>query len=314
MTGSSGKTSTKDLLAAAAGARSARRSRRRGRSTTSSATRTRCCAPTRTPATWCWRWAPAASGTSRYLTRIAPPRIGVVLNVGTAHLGEFGSPGGRSRRPRASWSRRCPPDGVAVLNADDPLVAGDGRPAPRRGWSPVGAAPAADVRAVGRDRSTSGPRRVQLVHRGRRRRRSRWRARRAPGRQRPGRRGGRAGARACRCRGGRGAGRGRALSPRGGWRSPSAPDGVTVINDAYNANPESMRAALRALADDGRAGRRVLGGARRDGRAGRGRGARSTDAIGALAAELGVDRLVVVGARRRGRCTTAPRVEGSLGR
>ena len=26
-----------------------------------------------------------------YLTRIAPPRIGVVLNVGSAHLGEFGS-------------------------------------------------------------------------------------------------------------------------------------------------------------------------------------------------------------------------------
>ena len=33
-------------------------------------------------------------------------------------------------------------------------------------------------------------------------------------------------------------------------------DGVTVINDAYNANPESMRAALRTLADLGR-GRRT---------------------------------------------------------
>ena len=29
----------------------------------------------------------------------------------------------RSPRPRASWWRRCPPDGVAVLNADDPRVA-----------------------------------------------------------------------------------------------------------------------------------------------------------------------------------------------
>ena len=32
----------------------------------------------------------------------------------------------RSRVPRASSSRRCPPTGVAVLNADDPLVLGDG--------------------------------------------------------------------------------------------------------------------------------------------------------------------------------------------
>ena len=36
------------------------------------------------------------------------------------------------------------------------------------------------------------------------------------------------------------------------------PDGVTVINDAYNANPESMRAALKTLAQLGRAtGRRT---------------------------------------------------------
>lgn len=38
------------------------------------------------------------------------------------------------------------------------------------------------------------------------------------------------------------------------WRMERTerPDGVTVINDAYNANPESMRAALRALAELGR--------------------------------------------------------------
>ena len=53
----------------------------------------------------------------------------------------------------------------------------------------------------------------------------------------------------------------------GGWRSPSAADGVMVVNDAYNANPDSMRAALQALADIGvdaaGAGRRP----RRDARA-----------------------------------------------
>ncbi len=43
-------------------------------------------------------------------------------------------------------------------------------------------------------------------------------------------------------------------------------DGVTVVNDAYNANPESMRAALRALVAMGAAaqgdGRSYVGGAR----------------------------------------------------
>ena len=66
-------------------------------------------------------------GHIRYLTEIAPPRIGVVLNVGSAHLGEFGSPrGDRAGQGRAGRGAAAP-TGVAVLNADDPLVRGDGR-------------------------------------------------------------------------------------------------------------------------------------------------------------------------------------------
>jgi UDP-N-acetylmuramoyl-tripeptide--D-alanyl-D-alanine ligase len=42
---------------------------------------------------------------------------------------------------------------------------------------------------------------------------------------------------------------------RSRWRMElrSRPDGVLVINDAYNANPDSMRAAIEALGELGRA-------------------------------------------------------------
>src|ERR1019366_8955531 len=70
-------------------------------------------------------------------------------------------------------------------------------------------------------------------------------------------------------------------------------DGVTIVNDAYNANPDSMRAALKALAAMGH-GRRtwaVLGEMRE-------LGAESItehDALGRLAVRLNVSRLVAVG-------------------
>lgn len=59
-----------------------------------------------------------------YLTDLTPPRIGLVLNVGTAHIGEFG---GREQIAQAKGElvESLPPSeagGVAVLNADDPLV------------------------------------------------------------------------------------------------------------------------------------------------------------------------------------------------
>jgi UDP-N-acetylmuramoyl-tripeptide--D-alanyl-D-alanine ligase len=71
------------------------------------------------------------------------------------------------------------------------------------------------------------------------------------------------------------------------------PDGVLVVNDAYNANPESMAAALRALTTMSR-GRRswaVLGAMGELG----GTADDEHRRIGALTAELGVDRVVVVG-------------------
>ena len=70
-------------------------------------------------------------------------------------------------------------------------------------------------------------------------------------------------------------------------------DGVTIVNDAYNANPDSTRAALKALAAMG-SGRRtwaVLGEMRELGPESAG----EHEALGRLAIRLGVSRVVAVG-------------------
>ena len=56
-----------------------------------------------------------------YLCRICPPQIGVVLNVGQAHVGEFGSPEATALA-KAELVQALPTDGHAVLNADDRRV------------------------------------------------------------------------------------------------------------------------------------------------------------------------------------------------
>jgi UDP-N-acetylmuramoyl-tripeptide--D-alanyl-D-alanine ligase len=72
---------------------------------------------------------------------------------------------------------------------------------------------------------------------------------------------------------------------------------MVVVDDAYNANPESMAAALRALvALDGEARVAVLGEMLELGDDSH----RRHVEIGRLAAELGVDRVVAVGAGAAG--------------
>src|SRR3954468_19220959 len=81
------------------------------------------------------------------LCRVARPRIGVVLNVGSAHLGEFGSADGIAQA-KGGLVEALPEGGTAVLNADDPRVIGM---APRTSARVLrtGRSADADVRATG---------------------------------------------------------------------------------------------------------------------------------------------------------------------
>ena len=202
------------------------------------------------------------------LAEVAPPRIGVVLNVGTAHLGEFGR-ARRSPTAKGELVEALPSaydGGVAVLNADDSLVAAMAERTKARAVT-VGMSAQADIRAVDVVLDDERPRPVHAAHpcgRGARSR-SRCTASIRSGTRSPPPRsrssvgssldaGGRT-----RC-----PGRGRHRHVAHGGRA-TRDDGVTVINDSYNANPDSMRAGAQGARVDGAGGRfpaAQLGGAR----------------------------------------------------
>ena len=235
------------------------------------------------------------SGQISALCRVAPPSIGVVLNVGSAHLGEFGSRDAVATA-KGELVEALPATGVAVLNADDAAVFamqrrtaarvvcfGQSRPAQVRAvdvvldgcgcasfrlLTPVGEAPvqlavpgehqvsnALAAAAVALELGAT-PVAIATVL-GNYRPASRWR-----------------------------------------MEVTDRPDGVTVVNDAYNANPESVAAALRTLVVMTGADRRswaVLGPLAELGEAAE----QAYRDIGALTARLGVHRLVVVGEQAR---------------
>ncbi|MFI1766937.1 UDP-N-acetylmuramoyl-tripeptide--D-alanyl-D-alanine ligase [Streptomyces sp. NPDC020800] len=247
-------------------------------------------------------------GHIRYLTGLTPPKIGLVLNVGTAHIGEFG---GREQIAQAKGEivEGLPEDGTAVLNADDPLV----RAMASRTKAKVvlfGESAEADVRAenvrltdsgqpVFRLRTPSGAGDVTMRLYGEHHVSNALAA-----------------AAVAHELGMSADEIALALSEAGSlsrWRMEvtERPDGVTIVNDAYNANPESMRAALKALAAMGK-GRRtwaVLGKMAELGD----EALAEHDAVGRLAVRLNVSKLVAVGGTEASWLQLGAYNEGSWG-
>jgi UDP-N-acetylmuramoyl-tripeptide--D-alanyl-D-alanine ligase len=90
-------------------------------------------------------------GEIAYLAEIARPRVGVITNVSGAHLERLGSIE-EIARAKGELFAGLPPDGVAILPADDPLITAEAAPvAPERRITFDGAARApvqADVRVL----------------------------------------------------------------------------------------------------------------------------------------------------------------------
>lgn len=231
-------------------------------------------------------------GDIRTLTAVAPPSISVVTNVGTAHLGEFGSQDAIARA-KAEIVEALPPYGLAVLNADDHRVMAMRNRTGARALT-FGITESADIRASGITFDDQGRGQYTLItpDGG------------APVRLRQ------AGepqianslaAAAVAHEAGLDAGTTAELlsnaTAQSRWRMETTDreDGVTIINDAYNANPDSMHHALKTLTAMGRStGRRtiaVLGKMNELGTSSR----TAHEQVGQVAAAEGVDQLLAVG-------------------
>jgi UDP-N-acetylmuramoyl-tripeptide--D-alanyl-D-alanine ligase len=237
-----------------------------------------------------------------YLCRIAPPDVALVLNVGVAHVGEFGGQAAIAQA-KGELVEALSDQGVAILNADDRLVwemrsrtkgrvvafSGECEPA----WDSAVWASDLVSDALGRfafslHASLPGePYRrvkVELLSSGRHQVANSVAAAAAAlvvgvpvadiattlGR----------------------------ATPRSRWRMEmrSRADGLLVVNDAYNANPDSMRAAIETLADLGRTRSNaqtwaVLGDMLELGATSRAEHA----GVGAQVARSGISRLIALG-------------------
>jgi UDP-N-acetylmuramoyl-tripeptide--D-alanyl-D-alanine ligase len=228
------------------------------------------------------------------LVDIARPDTGVVLKVGLAHAGGFGGIEG-TRAAKAEMVTDLPATGTAVLNADDDRVAGMASVTAARVVT-FGQSPSADYRASDIDVSAAGTsftfehgdtrRRVSLRILGEHHVMNALAALSVVGEW--------------------GVDLDRAVTVLEGvtraerWRMEvlDAPGGVTVVNDAYNASPDSVAAALKTLAQITGPDHRsvaVLGEMAELGEYARD----EHDRVGRLVVRLNVRQLVVVGHEAR---------------
>ena len=230
-------------------------------------------------------------GHIRYLADLVDPDIAVVLNVGTAHAGMLDDVSDIARA-KGELVEGLRDDAVAVLNADDPQVSAMvDRTSARVLW--FGEGPTNDVCALEVRVDSAGragfelairgqsPQSVQLTMHGEHFVSSALAAA--------------AVAYECGMPVARIAELLSAATSQSPWRMEVRPNGagITVINDAYNANPESMRAALKTLRSMDVEGRTwaVVGEMRELGDL----STAQHDAIGRLAVRLDISRLVCVG-------------------
>ncbi|HEY2698340.1 MAG TPA: UDP-N-acetylmuramoyl-tripeptide--D-alanyl-D-alanine ligase [Pseudonocardiaceae bacterium] len=226
-------------------------------------------------------------------TSWAKPKVGAVLNVGRSHLGEFGSQE-QIAVAKGELVESLPAEGIAVLNADDRLVAAmHGRTKARVvyfGQSEQAQVRAAnivlddDARASFELHTPGGSTGVTLGLHG---------AHMVPNAL---------AAAAIALELGadldtvaKGLSSAVPMSRRR-MEVTNRPDGVTIVNDSYNASPEAMREALKTLATMGRSGegRRTWAVLAAMGELGED-SVTVHDEIGRLAVRLDIGKLVVVG-------------------
>lgn len=230
-----------------------------------------------------------------YLCEVAQPDITALINVGSAHLGVVGTREGIAQA-KGEIIQALEPDGVGVLFGDDPIVMEQASRTSARIVT-FGIGEACDVRAARVRLDEQARARFDLVSGG-----------------------SRAGV-ALQFHGEHYVSNAlaaaavalslgltfesvaaslTAASSQSKWRMDvhRSPGGFTVINDAYNANPESMRAGLRTLAAmaGGHRTWAVLGDMRELGP----ESAYEHAALGQFAAELGISRIVCVGPEAEG--------------
>ena len=231
-------------------------------------------------------------GSIEYLAKIARPDIGVLLKVGLAHVGEFGGIE-TTLKIKSELVRELGSAATFVYNCDDALVASTLNLTEARPVS-FGTNPDANIQIEDSQISISG---------------TKANIRFPDGTQLPltlqilGEHQLMNGAAALAVAEVLGLDRNKSISALESmklaerWRMQltERADGVFVINDAYNASPDSMKAALQTLAQLGRQGHRtvaVLGEMAELGEF----SAQEHDTIGRLAVRFNIDQVVVVGA------------------